>query len=65
MGKRKGVLNAALKALLAGAESSAVVKIPATFVSELAADARTLRRKEPQISWRGLWPQPKLSPRRA
>ncbi len=35
--KRKGTLNAALKALLAGAETSALIKIPATFISELAA----------------------------
>ncbi len=33
----KGVLNAALKALIAGTETSAAVKIPVTFVSELAA----------------------------
>jgi len=35
--KRKHVLNAALKALLAGAKASPWLKIPATFVSELAA----------------------------
>jgi len=35
--KRKGKLNAALKALLAGAETSPLIKIPATFISELAA----------------------------
>jgi len=35
--KRKDVLNAGLKALLAGAETSALIKIPATFISELAA----------------------------
>ena len=35
--KLKLVLNAGLKALLAGAETSALIKIPATFVSELAA----------------------------
>ncbi len=35
--RRKGTLNAALKALLAGAETSALIKIPATFISELAA----------------------------
>ncbi len=35
--KRKPVLRAALKALLAGAETSAAIKIPATFISELAA----------------------------
>ncbi len=35
--KRKDVLNAALKALLAGAETSAAIKIPATFISELAS----------------------------
>ena len=35
--KRKHVLNAALKALLAGAETSAAIKIPAAFISELAA----------------------------
>ena len=34
--KRKKVLNAALKSLLAGAEISAAIKIPATFISELA-----------------------------
>ncbi len=37
MAKRKGILNSALKALLAGAETSAAVKIPATFISELAS----------------------------
>jgi len=37
MAKRKGVLNAALKALLAGVETSAWVKIPATFISEIAS----------------------------
>src|SRR3972149_4736716 len=37
MAKRKDYLNAALKALLAGAETSAAIKIPATFISELAA----------------------------
>ncbi len=35
--KRKGTLNVALKALLAGAQTSALIKIPATFISELAA----------------------------
>jgi len=35
--KLKLVLNAGLKALLAGAETSALIKIPATFVSELAS----------------------------
>ena len=37
MAKRKDILNAALKALLAGAEASAWVKIPATFISEIAS----------------------------
>ena len=37
MAKRKQVLNAALKALLAGVQTSAAVKIPATFISELAS----------------------------
>jgi len=37
MAKRKQVLNAALKALLAGAQTSAAIKIPATFISELAS----------------------------
>ena len=37
MVKRKDVLNAGLKALLAGAETSAWVKIPATFIAELAS----------------------------
>lgn len=37
MAKQKQVLNAALKALLAGAETSAAIKIPATFISELAS----------------------------
>ncbi len=37
MAKRKDILNAALKAILAGVDTSAFVKIPATFVSELAA----------------------------
>jgi tetratricopeptide (TPR) repeat protein len=35
--KRKRVLNAALKALLAGVQTSAAIKIPATFISELAS----------------------------
>ena len=35
--KLKGTLNAALKALLAGAETSAAIKIPATFISEMAS----------------------------
>ena len=35
--KRKGILNAALKALLAGAETSAAIKIPAKFISEIAS----------------------------
>ena len=37
MAKRKSILNAALKALLAGVETSAWVKIPATFISEIAS----------------------------
>jgi len=37
MAKRKAILNAALKALLAGVETSAWVKIPATFISEIAS----------------------------
>jgi hypothetical protein len=37
MAKRKDILNAALKALLAGAQASAWVKIPAAFISELAS----------------------------
>jgi acetyl/propionyl-CoA carboxylase alpha subunit len=37
MAKRKEILNAALKALLAGAEVSALLKIPVTFISELAS----------------------------
>lgn len=37
MAKRKDILNAALKALLAGAETSAWVKIPATFIAEIAS----------------------------
>jgi hypothetical protein len=37
MAKRKRILNAALKSLLAGLQTSAVVKIPATFISELAS----------------------------
>ncbi|MHC5061440.1 MAG: tetratricopeptide repeat protein [Planctomycetota bacterium] len=36
-GEKKGILNAGLKALLAGAEVSPWLKIPVTFVSELAA----------------------------
>jgi len=35
--RRKKVLNAALKALIAGAETSAAIKIPAAFISELAS----------------------------
>ena len=35
--KRKHVLNAALKALIAGAETSTGIKIATTFISELAA----------------------------
>ncbi len=37
MPKRKSILNAALKALLAGLKTSAWVKIPATFISEIAS----------------------------
>ncbi len=37
MAKRKSILNAALKALLAGVESSPWVKVPATFISEIAS----------------------------
>jgi hypothetical protein len=37
MAKRKDILNAALKALIAGAETSAAIKIPAAFISELAS----------------------------
>ena len=37
MAKGKTILNAALKALLAGLETSAWVKIPATFISEIAS----------------------------
>jgi len=37
MAKRKQILNAALKALLAGLQTSAAIKIPATFISELAS----------------------------
>jgi len=37
MAKRKGILNSALKALLAVAETSAWVKIPATFFAEIAS----------------------------
>ena len=36
MAKRKDILNATLKALLAGADVSAFLKIPVTFISELA-----------------------------
>lgn len=35
--KRKKVLHAGLKALIAGAETSAAIKIPAAFISELAS----------------------------
>jgi len=35
--KRKRKLNAALKALLAGAQTSPLIKIPATFIAELAS----------------------------
>ena len=37
MAKGKDILIAALKALLAGAETSAAIKIPATFIAELAS----------------------------
>ena len=37
MAKRKSILNAALKALLAGVQTSAWIKIPATFISEIAS----------------------------
>ena len=37
MAKGKNILNATLKALLAGAETSAWVKIPATFIAEIAS----------------------------
>jgi len=35
--KRKDILNAALKALLSAAETSAWVKVPATFIAEIAS----------------------------
>jgi len=37
MAKRKDILNVALKALLSGFETSAFLKIPAAFISELAS----------------------------
>lgn len=43
MAKRKDILNAALKALLAGAEVSALLKIPITFISELASLSKDKR----------------------
>ena len=42
---RHSLLNAALKAILAGAETSAVVKIPATFISEIASDLKPEEKK--------------------
>jgi hypothetical protein len=52
MVKRENILNSALKALLAGVETSAAVKIPATFISELASlpkDQRETLGKTPSI----------------
>jgi len=43
MVERKGILNATLKALLAGAEVSALLKIPITFISELASLSKDKR----------------------
>lgn len=37
MARRKDILTITLKAILAGAETSALVKIPATFIAELAS----------------------------
>ena len=43
MENRPAILNAALKALLAGAETSACLKIPATFIAELAGMSKDQR----------------------
>jgi Zn-dependent M32 family carboxypeptidase len=43
MVERKDILNAALKAFLAGAEVSALLKIPVTFISELASLSKEKR----------------------
>ncbi len=43
MVERKDILNATLKALLAGAEVSALLKIPITFISELASLSKDKR----------------------
>jgi len=43
MVEHKDILNATLKALLAGAEVSALLKIPITFISELISLSRDKR----------------------
>lgn len=62
--KRKHVLNAALKALLAGAETSAAIKIPATFISEFAAlpdDEQKALAELPQEQFNALLTQSELA----
>ncbi len=62
--KRKQILNAALKALLAGAETSAAIKIPATFISELAAlpdDKQKVLAELPQEQFNALLTQSELA----
>ncbi len=62
--KRKKVLNAALKALLAGAETSAAIKIPTAFISELAAlpdDKQKVLAELPQEQFNALLTQSELA----
>jgi tetratricopeptide (TPR) repeat protein len=62
--KRKKVLNAALKSLLAGAETSAAIKIPATFISELAGlsdDKQKALAELPQEQFNALLTQTELA----
>jgi Zn-dependent M32 family carboxypeptidase len=65
MVERKDMLNAALKAFLAGTEVSALLKIPVTFISELASlskDKRdTLDKTLPSEQFEKLLTQSKLS----
>jgi len=64
MAKRKDILNAALKALLAGAEASAWVKIPATFIAEIASlpkDKQDALDKAPADKFAELLAQAELS----
>ena len=62
--KLKQVINAALKALLAGAETSAAIKIPAAFISELASlpdDKQKALAELPQEQFNALLHQSELA----